>query len=518
MRCLTGRRMNTAGITARRLASTSVLEELWTEPQPQKQKDDNERSTDDQTEGSVLPSKPEQAETIDERGSVEDDTGVVDTDESFDDSSDGEATSTSCSIASSKSNCTAPVWTSQQQHVSCIQETQLSPDGRCIFTSDYDRTFSTYIIDNDILAETRDRALKPYARFASADPIWAFAANPQFDINNDSTTTIIVSRRDQYITLHNALWDLSQSRESQEVAPRTGPVDISTRIASYKLVDHLTENVLAPTSLTYSSDGAYFYAGHQNSISVFDLTYTNDPIFKIATIPSARNKRKGGGVGFKGQITALALSPFTSPSHPNLFAAGSRTRYIGLYDGGSGAQVTHFALPGNPRGKRWGESEDRVGDGVTQLKWSPDGNYLYIAERSSSAIHIYDVRNYSFSLGYCASRNALTRQKMGFDLWNNRTGHEVWAGGTDGKVRFWRDPYMQEGAIEPDGAVHVGDGPVCASLVHSEGNLAVVASGTHAIDGDGELRGKARGGGLTAPSSREWGRLDILGLTDSGNQ
>lgn len=406
---------------------------------------------------------------------------------------------------------------------SCFQEAQLSPDGTCIFTSSYDRAFSVYPISTDILNTSGSQSLQPYARFQSSDPIWAFAANPQFDLQDASSTHVLVSRRDRYITLHNALWDVSGTATNPEV--QQSPVDIHTPLASYKLINHLNEAVTAPLSLAYSLSGTHFFAGGQNTIAIFDLTNTDDPIHKITTIPSKRNKLKGGGRGFKGYISALSVSPPTSLSTEGLLAAGSRTRYVGIYDCISGSEVTHFSLPGTVDGKKLRNENlaHIMGDGVSSLKWSPCGRYLYVAERQSDVLLTYDVRQFSLAVGYCAGRKALTKQKMGFDVWNagaspydvESIAHEVWAGGTDGKVRVWKDPYMKEGAVEADEVVDIGDGetmPVVSTLVHSSGSLAVTARGTQDA-GDSQHEGGIRRGGGTRPRFTERGCLDILGLS-----
>jgi hypothetical protein len=399
------------------------------------------------------------------------------------------------------------------RHVSCIQEVQLSPDGTCIFTTDYERKFTVYPLDRNIFEEKETRTLNPYAQFDSADPIWTFAINPWFDVNYADTTTVLASRRDQYISLHNALWDTSRSYSAEENVPRTGPVDISNKLASYKLIDHLTEEVIAPLSLTYSNDGAYFYAGYQNTIAIFDLSYTEDPIVKISTIPSTRNKLKGGGVGFKGHISALSVSSSSLYYGAGILAAGSRTRYVGLYDSMGGQEITHLTLPG--KSDRYGMRDSTLselsGQGVTHLKWSADGNYLYITERHSDVILIYDVRKFSLMLGYCAGRAALTNQKLCFDLWSppdtsSDVSQEVWAGGTDGKIRVWRDPHLKEGRVDPDDVIDVGNVPVVSALVHPYGHLAVAASGT--IEG---TEGKKRTDWCT-PTLKDWGCLDILGF------
>ncbi|KAJ4329955.1 hypothetical protein N0V95_010125 [Ascochyta clinopodiicola] len=405
---------------------------------------------------------------------------------------------------------------------SCIQEAQLSPDGTCIFTSGYDRAFSVYPISTDILDSTATRPLKPYAQFKSPDPIWAFAANPLFNLQDPSSTHVLVSRRDRYITLHNALWDVAST--NTESGLQNSPVNIHTPLASYKLINHLNEAVTAPLSLAYSPSGTHFFAGGQNSIAIFDLTNTDDPIQRIPTIPSRRNKLKGGGRGFKGYISALSISPPTSPSSP-LLAAGSRTRYVGIYDSLSGGEVTTFSLPGTVDGKKLVNANlaHVMGDGVSSLKWSPCARYLYVAERASDVLLIYDVRNFSLALAYCAGRKALTKQKLGFDVWSagaspydvQSVAHEVWAGGTDGMVRVWKDPYLKEGAVEADEVVSVGDGeamPVVSTLVHASGGLAVTARGTLDAGGDSHAEGIRRGGGIR-PRFTERGCLDILGLS-----
>ncbi|KAJ4380692.1 hypothetical protein N0V86_004053 [Didymella sp. IMI 355093] len=409
-----------------------------------------------------------------------------------------------------------------EMSTSCIQEAQLSPDGTCIFTSDYDRAFSVYPISTDILNSTSTQPLEVYSQLKSADPIWAFTANPLFNLQDSSSTHVLISRRDRYITLHNALWDMNNPTNTP--SSTSSPVNIHTPLASYKLINHLTEAVTAPLSLAYSNSGTHFFAGTQNSISIFDLSHTSDPISSIPTIPSARTKLKGGGRGFKGHISALAVSPPTAASAEGLLAAGSRTRYVGIYDAVSGAEVTHFSLPGTMDGKKLRDETlaHIMGDGVSSLKWSPCARYLYIAERDSDALLIYDVRSFSMALGYCTGRRAKTKQKLGFDVWNagaspydiEAIAHEVWAGGMDGKIRVWKDPYLKEGGVEADEVVDVGGEmlPVVSTLVHISGSLAVAARGILSVD-DGKVKGGVRRGGGTRPRFSERGCLDILGLS-----
>ncbi|KAH7080369.1 WD40-repeat-containing domain protein [Paraphoma chrysanthemicola] len=379
---------------------------------------------------------------------------------------------------------------SSTPHISCIQESQLSPDGSCIITSDYSRSLTVYPISSTLFNPPHPKPLAPYAKLTSLDPIWAFATNPKFNISDPSTTHVLLSRRDRYITLHNAVWSSdNHTIDPNHTSHPPSPLDILSPLASYKLISPLTEALTAPSSLTYSHDSTHFFAGLRNTIALFDIEHQSSPIQRIPTIPSARNVRKGGGVGYKGVITSLSLSPISSIHHSGILAAGTRTRWIGLYDSTSAENISSFALPRDgDRGAR--------GAGVTSLKWSPDGRYLYIAERRSDVLLIYDVRNFTTCLAYCTGRKADTNQKLGFDVWSagavggfadgasgggghETVSHEIWAGGIDGCVRVWRDPWAKEGGVQADEVVRVGEGnmPVVGTMVHASGGLAGVACG-----------------------------------------
>jgi hypothetical protein len=501
--------MSSSGLTVRCLASTSITER--TGRGTEKKEKDN-RQDEVTLDDSGIADREEDVMEMNE----EEESGHIERDRT-----PGSRSSSESEGASSPSNISLS--SSGGCNISCIQEAQLSPDGTCIFTSDHNRIFSVYAIDTNITNETATRSLKPYAQYKSPNPIWAFAVNPLFNVQDANSTHVLISRRDSYISLHNALWDISRPHDTNTSDLNNEPVDISRPITCYKLINHLTEAIDAPLSLAYSHDGTHFFAGEQNVIATFDLECTDEPIHKIPTIPSKNSKLKGGGRGFKGWISALSLSPPTHLSQGGMLAAGSRTRYVGIYDAVSGSEVTQFSLPGTVDGKKFRNQnlQHIMGDGVSYLKWSPCGKYLYVAERSSDALLIYDVRNFSLSLGYCAGRNALTKQKLGFDVWNagaspydiEAISHEIWAGGTDGMVRVWKDPYRKQGAVEADEVFQVSDAPVVSTLVHRLGSLAVAAYGKFETGEEvSGAEGMVPGHGLR-PTYRSWGRLDILGLS-----
>lgn len=506
--------MDNFRLTVQCVASTRITTQIPEEPGGKEDEcDENQRGAADNANGG----NGEDSERLDR------DEKVKEEEQQDDDMSDSSSSSSSESSSDSSDAPEQSVPNINLTYTSCIIDAELSPDGSCIFTSDYNRLFCVYPVNQSLSTSPSTCSLEPYARFVSTEPIWAFAADPAFKFSDSSTTNVLISRRDKFITLHNALWDMSQ--QSVPIEPTT-PIDISTTLASYKLINHNTEAVTAPSSLVFSPTSTHFFAGTHSAIFMFDMDNCDLPSQTFRT--SRTTKLAGGGRGWKGGISALINGPSSSPG---IIAAGSRTRHISLYDTHSTDEITYIALPGSLNGHpyRCGSAFDSlIGDGITSMKFSPDGTYLYVAERNTDGILIYDMRKSELALGYCVGRKALTNhQKFGFDIWSagQGSGHEVWAGGTDGCVRVWRNAYAKEGAVQADEVIKIGDGdvPVTATMVHESGSMAVAACGRIDIldddddDGDeggdkGQKRGVLRGGGRM-PRYRDRGSLDILGLT-----
>lgn len=151
----------------------------------------------------------------------------------------------------------------------------------------------------------------------------------------------------------------------------------------------------------------------------------------------------------KGIISAMAVNP----SGDGVLAAGTFSRQIGLYgSNGSGESLGTFSIVKTEANRHIG------GRGVTQLLWSPCGRYLYIAERQSDGVLIYDIRVTGQLLGWLKGRKALTNQRMKIDVVPAGESHEIWAGGTDGVMRMWQDPTRTVGEQMPTGEWKVHDG------------------------------------------------------------
>jgi telomerase Cajal body protein 1 len=156
-------------------------------------------------------------------------------------------------------------------------------------------------------------------------------------------------------------------------------------------------------------------------------------------------------MGMKGLVSALSIEPAS-----NTLAAGTFSRHVGLYEAaGQGDCVGVFRVDGN-------EADCKIGGGgITQLLWSPCGRYLYIVERQSDGVMLYDIRKTGQLLSWIEGRSAGTNQRLGVDLSNSScadAGLEIWAGGVDGYVRTWRNTHCQEGSQQPDAGWHAHDG------------------------------------------------------------
>ncbi len=174
----------------------------------------------------------------------------------------------------------------------------------------------------------------------------------------------------------------------------------------------------------------------------------------IKTIPSRRKKSVGGGVGMKGIVSAMALSP------DGVLAAGTFNRWVGLWDV-RGDSVGVWQL-GRDQGDKDGVGN---GAGVTSVGWLyGDGRYLWVAERGSDGVGIWDVRGSGKRLVWLRGRWAETMQRLSVES----VSDEVWAGGTDGVVRIWKGVGMRECVIEPEEELRLHGGEASATSVREE--------------------------------------------------
>lgn len=240
-----------------------------------------------------------------------------------------------------------------------------------------------------------------------------------FDLQDPSTTLILSSQRDHPIRLNSAL---------------AVPL-----VASYPLVNPTTEAFVSPHALLFTADGSRFLAGSESLLSIFDISRPGEgPVGCLRT-----GRKRGTNLAVSGMSMTGILSALAIEQRSGILAAGAFNRHVGLYDsGGQGDCVGVFCVEGTEADLQIG------GSGVTQVIWSPCGRYLYIVERKSEGVMIYDIRKTGQLLGWLEGRKALTNQRLGVHMSSpsGAASQEVWAGGTDGMIRAWRNPHEGEGA------------------------------------------------------------------------
>ncbi|KAJ5249883.1 hypothetical protein N7489_000293 [Penicillium chrysogenum] len=342
----------------------------------------------------------------------------------------------------------------QDTDLGYFKSAEWTPDGTTLLTDSADHSIRTWILPPDLLEDKPIHQISPYSTLPSAEPTYATAIYPFYDLQDPSSTLFLSSVRDHPIRLSSAL------------AP--------TSVASYSLVNPMTEAFITPHSMIYPSTmgGTHFLTGSDSLICLFDVSRTGPqgPISSMPTIPSKRKQIVGGGIGMKGIVSALALNP----SGDGILAAGTFTRHVGLYSSnGSGELLGTFSVA------KTSANRDIGGRGVTQLVWSPCGRYLYVVERKSDGILVYDVRVTGQLLGHLRGRKAYTNQRMKVDVVPSgpEGSHEIWAGGTDGFMRVWRSPEHCAGGKDPDWEFKVHDDAVTSTMFHPMGSVAATCSG-----------------------------------------
>lgn len=153
----------------------------------------------------------------------------------------------------------------------------------------------------------------------------------------------------------------------------------------------------------------------------------------------------------RGIVSALSMQPMPSISPgvechtgDGILAAGTWTRWVGLYDAnGLGGTVATWSIADAAD-----KHADVGGMGVSQTLWSSCGRYLYVVERKSDGVLVYDVRVAGKMVAWLKGRGAGTNQRLGVDVFEGDKGMEVWAGGVGGVVRVWEGVGMVEGAME----------------------------------------------------------------------
>lgn len=346
-----------------------------------------------------------------------------------------------------------------------------SADGTCIIATTSDYEVSSFVLPTDLLDDSNNvKTLQPNATTRLPEAMQAISVAPYFTLSEPASQLFLTGCRDHPLQLYNAF----------------PPADaqVNTPICIYKLIRAETEEYITPTSLLWEQSGTHFICGSSNRLDYFDLSRTGSdgPVLTIPTIPSKRHVLKGGGVGMKGIVSSLSAGPMGG-NHDSLVAAGTWTRWMGLYD----------LQRSNKATANWSVADaeqaefqlDLGGQGIAQALWSPCGRYLVINERRASGLLVYDVRGTGKLVSVLTGRPATTQQRLGCDTFQvmpaedgaGGAGFEVWAGSQDGRVVVWREVGLHYGPVEPAWSWQAHISPTGSTALHPSGSVVATCSG-----------------------------------------
>ncbi|KAI0468684.1 hypothetical protein F4859DRAFT_490013 [Xylaria cf. heliscus] len=369
--------------------------------------------------------------------------------------------------------------------LSYFESAQWTADGTTLLTYSSTNLISGYIVPEDLLSAEDVLPLRAQAHIQLPEPSNVLSGAPYFSLAEPWTQQLLISARDHPLQLF--YMGPSESSTSASAHPP---------ISSYPFTKARSETFLTATSLLWPSPGTHFVAGSRSLLARFDVQRTGEePVVRIRTIPSERHLSKGGGVGMRGTVSALGGQPMDTGTGASLVAAGTWTRWVGLYDfAQAGECVATWSIAAavreigtdekTDRSRHVGQSESSNGiggDGITQTTWSPCGRYLIICERKSRGALIYDVRVTGKLLGYLTGRDALGNQRVACDVFpgaDEGGGFEVWSGASSGVVKVWEGVGNLEGPYAPAWEWAAHQSTVGSTCLHPSGTVAATCAGS----------------------------------------
>jgi telomerase Cajal body protein 1 len=189
---------------------------------------------------------------------------------------------------------------------------------------------------------------------------------PLMNSSYPSTCCFVTTSRDHPIHL----WSCNQTNSPPGSTPNSPSPGGGGIQASYLGYNHLDE-LDAALCIRFNLSGDKIYAGYNHMIRSFDISTPGRQSFSLPTTSSKKDPN-----GQKGIISCLEFNAM----RVGLFAAGSYDSRSGVYLYQENMKKAHDRLTG-------GEEV-----GVTCLRWSNCGNYLWVGGRNNSIVSCYDIR------------------------------------------------------------------------------------------------------------------------------
>ncbi|GJJ68978.1 telomerase Cajal body protein 1 [Entomortierella parvispora] len=348
-----------------------------------------------------------------------------------------------------------------------FKATKWSPDGSCLLSSSNDNCLRITALP-DLAVNPDDTQLETGMLIREGEVVYDMCWYPQMSRQDPATCCVLSSSRDHPVHL----WDAF-----------TGELR-----CSYTIVDHCEVNV-APTAICFSLDGSKIYCGSNNMVQIFDTSRPGKDNEKHPTVPTRKSKK-----GQKGVISCLAFNP----DYSDLYAAGSYLKTIGLYDARANELLMLLRDKSHRPNKKTGDlgqstntqqSASSPMGGLTDLKFSPDGLYLYSASRMDSYIRCWDIRNTANVLYRLERPGEKTNQRISFDI--SFDGRWLSTGDMNGDVSFFDLANRADSEADRLSArFHAHDDVVSTATFHPSGTLLATSSGQRkyelALDSESE--------------------------------
>eukprot|EP01040_Poterioochromonas_malhamensis_P017006 gene17006-19447_t len=295
-----------------------------------------------------------------------------------------------------------------------IQSFKLSSDGNTLLTLSDQNVLSSYQLSTNVYTSCRYylpagstpspptasptslKTLKSIQfgesvydyRFFPIQPVASTHTSPEegeCDEESSPTTTsevtnpyLLLATKDHPIQLYNLLTD---------------------QICTSYIIHNTQDELETIYTINYNATNDKLIAGADSFLYLFDLQNPYEPLSSFPT-NKAMTTSKPDPLACKGMISCIE----SNPDYSGLFAIATFSSDIAFYDERQlpTADTTMKNLPG--------------GHGISQLKWSRDGNNLFINCRKHRYIYCYDVRYQKKMIGQYYRNNENNYQKMMMDI------------------------------------------------------------------------------------------------------
>ncbi|XP_066930672.1 dentin sialophosphoprotein-like [Clytia hemisphaerica] len=276
-----------------------------------------------------------------------------------------------------------------------------SPDGSALLTNSDDnilRIFDTSSLDKQHHEKEENSSdLKPKVRLSEGETVYDVAWYPFMRSQDPDTCCFLATSRDHPVHL----WDSNTGRVR----------------CSYRSFDQMDE-ITSPHSVSFNYDGSKVYCGFNNCIRIFDSNRPGRQFVERSIVRKktrSRKERQQKSLNQRGIVSSIAFSN----QYSGLYALGTFTKTVGLYAANEDEPL--FLL------------REHKG-GITHLRFTSDGFYLFSGARKDNELIAWDMRNTSIPL-FKMQREVSTNQRILFDI--DQTCRYLCSGNTNNEVSVW---------------------------------------------------------------------------------